>query len=81
MNFISDLGTDDWFRDKFDDLIFGDIDDLTRNDDLVNQHHDVDDFDPTQLHNEVNVFNPFGSWDAEENGFNIHYNPNQFDVV
>ena len=32
-----DFGTDDWFRDQFDDIVFGDIDELTRDDDLVNR--------------------------------------------
>ena len=32
-----DFGTDDWFSDQFDDLVFGEIDELTRDDDLVNR--------------------------------------------
>ena len=32
-----DFGTDDWFSDQFDDLVFGEIDELTRDDDLVNK--------------------------------------------
>ena len=37
LNFFLDFGTDDWFSDQFDDLVFGEIDELTRDDDLVNK--------------------------------------------
>ena len=32
-----DFGTDDWFKDQFDDIVWGEIDELTRDDDLVNR--------------------------------------------
>ena len=32
-----DFGTDDWFREQFDDLVFSKIDELTRDDDLVDK--------------------------------------------
>ena len=32
-----DFGTDDWFSDQFDDLVFSKIDELTRDHDLVNK--------------------------------------------
>ena len=72
--------TDDWFNDQFDDLLFGDIDMLTRDDDAVNWvDHPSDDQDVTQS-NHAHVFNPLGSWDSDE-GIKIKYDPSQFDVV
>ena len=39
-----DFGTDDWFSDQFDDLVFGEIDELTRDDDLVNKQGGFDSY-------------------------------------
>ena len=55
MQFCIDFGTDDWFRDQFDDIVFGDIDQITRDDDQVNRNaksqgeHSEDDLDVTQF--------------------------------
>ena len=56
MSIVIDFGTDDWFKDQFDDLVFGDIDELTRDDDMVNSYahgeNTHDDFDVTQFDND-----------------------------
>ena len=79
---VSDFGgSNDWFADQFDDLVFGDIDDLTRDDHGVNAHHE-DDFDPTSLDphfGKSHVYNPFGNWG--DSGININYIPDDFSVT
>ena len=74
---------DDWFADQFDDIVFGDIDELTRDDEQVDSHHHGDhDFDPTALDpnfGKSNVYNPLASWG--DTGVNINYIPDDFSVV
>ena len=83
---ILDLGlglADDWFADKFDELVFGDIDELTRDDEKVNgHHHGENEFDPTSLDPDFgksNVLNPFAHWG--DTGVNINYIPDDFSVM
>ena len=74
---------DDWFADQFDDLVFGDIDEATRDDEHVDAHHHGDhDFDPAALDpnfGKSNVYNPLASWG--DTGVNINYIPDDFSVV
>ena len=59
-----DFGTDDWFSDQFDDLVFGEIDELTRDDDLVNKQggYANDGLDGLMYHFHIRNKNAYTFW-------------------
>ena len=68
-NFIILLaGLNDFFSDPFDDLVYGDIDEKTRNDEAINHNHVEDDIDVTKFKHNYDgfshVFNPLGRLDS-----------------
>ena len=69
--YFSEFGEDDWFNDQFDELLFGDIDVMTRDDETIDQYANQN---PTHF----DPLDPLDSWD--NTGFNVKYKPEDFEV-